>query len=568
VETEAGDEVAPWLLTHDEIDEPVQRVFLDLIEEDANVIDLGCHLGVFALPAAAAGANVTAVDAAPRHVELVARAAERNGFDRLETVNAAIGSTGGVDFIERSIHGRVWVEGDPVSPTVTVPSITVDELVAARGWEGVDLVKLDIEGLERAALAGMRGIFAAGQRPALVIEINATTLPLFGASTYDLRRDLELLGYVLYLVDDLRPGTLVEAGSRSLQPEAASNYLAVPRLPARLRDRWRVEGAFGRRAAVARLLDQATSEAPGYRLHAARLLLDHPELAGVCAVVGPAVAALGLDLEPGVAELRPSENGTRPVVFADGDALPETIAAWVAGVAARERVEELPRLQPLPLRADEDALADVSLVAVRGELLGVMADDPRAGRLLVRTLAGLTDVVDGELDVVGRRVLLTPLDGLAEVQLTVGENVAVVAAAAGGHVAQARERAFDLAVHAGVKDRLDVPLGRLSANEIARVVVGAAVACGADDLVLLLDGLPVLDDVAFREWLHARVAELLARGGTIVQVAADPAAFLVPPRRIAWFDRGRTSAFGHAESVADAYQRRRLSLDAERSPVA
>ena len=90
IDPDAGDPVAAWFLEHSWIDEPVQRAFLGLVQEGSRVLDLGCHLGTFSLPAAALGAEVIAVDANPRHVELLREAARQNGFERLDVVHAAI----------------------------------------------------------------------------------------------------------------------------------------------------------------------------------------------------------------------------------------------------------------------------------------------------------------------------------------------------------------------------------------------------------------------------------------------------------------------------------------------
>src|SRR3954453_14330488 len=121
------DPIVPWLLEHDWIDEPVQRVFLALVEPGARVLALGSPLGVFALPAAALGAEVLAVDANARHVELLSGAARRNGFeDRLGGGCAAdTGGPGPVAFGERSVHGHLRVDSDGAAPTVTVPGLAV-----------------------------------------------------------------------------------------------------------------------------------------------------------------------------------------------------------------------------------------------------------------------------------------------------------------------------------------------------------------------------------------------------------------------------------------------------------
>src|SRR4051812_25580697 len=137
VAPDEDDPVVPWLLEHDWIDEPVQRAFQTLVAPGMRVLDGGSHLGVFSLPAAALGAEVLAVDANARHVELLSGAARRNGFeDRLEAVCAAITERSGpVAFVERSVHGHLRVDSDGAAATVTVPGLTVPELLARRGWD-------------------------------------------------------------------------------------------------------------------------------------------------------------------------------------------------------------------------------------------------------------------------------------------------------------------------------------------------------------------------------------------------------------------------------------------------
>ena len=54
------------------------------------VVDLGAHVGTVALPLAALGARVLAVEASPRNVMLLRAAALRNRFELLEVVHAAI----------------------------------------------------------------------------------------------------------------------------------------------------------------------------------------------------------------------------------------------------------------------------------------------------------------------------------------------------------------------------------------------------------------------------------------------------------------------------------------------
>src|SRR5258708_33005868 len=75
IDPAAGDVIAPWLLGHGWLDEPVQRAFLRLVEPGARGAGLRSHLGTFSLPAAAPGPHGISVDGAPAHGRLPRAAA-------------------------------------------------------------------------------------------------------------------------------------------------------------------------------------------------------------------------------------------------------------------------------------------------------------------------------------------------------------------------------------------------------------------------------------------------------------------------------------------------------------
>jgi FkbM family methyltransferase len=277
IDPAASDPVGAWLQTHDTIDEPVMRLFLQLVAPGARVVDLGAHLGTFSLPAAGHGAEVLAVDASPQHVRLLQLAAERNGFKSLQAVNAAIAhDSGHVRFIEQSIHSTIWQPEDGKITTISVPTATVDGLLDRRGWDTVDVIKMDIEGAEAAALRGMRRLLARRQRPAIVFECNGTMLPRQASSTHALKQTIAALGYELLLIDHLRPGRLVEQNQESVQTECVCDYLAVAERPPDLERSWIIEPPFCREQTVKRLLDVAFGPHAPYRDYAIRTMAHGP----------------------------------------------------------------------------------------------------------------------------------------------------------------------------------------------------------------------------------------------------------------------------------------------------
>jgi hypothetical protein len=66
-------------------------------------------------------------------------------------------------------------EGDAHS--VTVPVTTLDEFVREHALPGLDVVKLDIEGAELEAIAGMTEVLSAARRPVVLCELHPPLTP-------------------------------------------------------------------------------------------------------------------------------------------------------------------------------------------------------------------------------------------------------------------------------------------------------------------------------------------------------------------------------------------------------
>jgi FkbM family methyltransferase len=568
VDAGAGDPVANWVLEHGWIDEPVQRVFLGLIEPGMRVLDLGCHLGSFALPAAGLGASVVAVDANRSHVDLLNEAAARNGFWQLHAVHRAISdSLESVAFVERSIHGHVGLPGEyEEDALVWVEPTTVDALLEDRGWDDVELIKLDIEGLESVALGGMTALYARGSRPTMVFECNASTLPRFGSSICALREKFVELGYELLLIDHLRPGVLVEADAFSVQPECVCDYVAVSERPARLGQLWRIEPPFTREQTQSRLLDTAAGEGGGYRAYAASVFVHGPAWLRSRGDSAPLRRALEADLEAVVRQAadptreRPDvlEHALTPEPRAGGR--PPDIAVWARGLCIRPGVEELERApgheHAVPI---ELLLEDASFHVRAGQLVGVVSDRPEASSALLRVLAGTERAWSGELDSAAPAVLLARVGDGLEPALSVAENITAYAAFLGCAVAEAERRCMHVATIAGVSDGIARKLEELDAAAVAGLALVTALECTTPRL-LLLDRMPPITSEPLRSWLTARTWQLRQAGVAVVQVVSEPGSLLAPAQRLLWVTGGRIVADGHPSSVLEARWRARLGL--------
>lgn len=100
------------------------------------------------------------------------------------------------------------VPGDAPPGSRQIKVVRLDELAEIRTLNRLDAVKIDIEGAELQALRGMRDTLLR-HRPALLLEVHPTYLPLYGDSVGTLHAFLAELGYLWVVVE---PGPPAEEG--------------------------------------------------------------------------------------------------------------------------------------------------------------------------------------------------------------------------------------------------------------------------------------------------------------------------------------------------------------------
>jgi FkbM family methyltransferase len=204
------------------------------VSPGARVLDLGAHIGGFAMSAAALGYRVLAVEASPRNVQLLEAARSHNGFDGLHIEPAAIGDhEGEVRFQANGPWGQV--ASAAADGSVRVPLTTIDAVLAGHGWSSADFVKLDVEGYEARALQGAARLLGGPDAPPVFFESNRSTLAAFGETPESLRAAFLDHGYTVYHV---RQGVLVPVRTGERQQRVCIDYLACKRVPADL-EAWR-----------------------------------------------------------------------------------------------------------------------------------------------------------------------------------------------------------------------------------------------------------------------------------------------------------------------------------------
>ncbi len=111
-----------------------------------------------------------------------------------------------------------------------VRTISLDEYAREQAISRIDLVKLDIEGCELAALRGMRELLSHCQITYLYVEINPFLLQRLLVKPETIKMYLASFGYKLYKLSSRRP---VPISPHTPEPQLC-NVLAVSPEQARL----------------------------------------------------------------------------------------------------------------------------------------------------------------------------------------------------------------------------------------------------------------------------------------------------------------------------------------------
>jgi len=240
LQTDSEDDITTDLLNNRFELPPHYYFLLDVFPIGARVLDLGAHIGTFSLFAAANGYQVLSVEASPLNCSLLNKSLQINKFNNGKSINAAVSDHSGVlEFVQAGPYGAVKNQFMSNSlKTISVPAITVDSILELEGWEHVELIKMDIEGSEVAAIHGMEHLLSQKDGPAILYESNGYTLGFFGLTPQDLTAAMETFGYRCYFLQnkDLFPIT-----SSDPQYACVADCLAIKQMPAGINNKWRIQ---------------------------------------------------------------------------------------------------------------------------------------------------------------------------------------------------------------------------------------------------------------------------------------------------------------------------------------
>jgi len=184
----------------------------NLLKPDDTFFDIGANIGEFTLFVAKRVplGNVYSFEPAEELFDRLSSNVVRNDFANVHLFQYALSDKEGETelyepttrfsdgSINAGLHSLYGNENDSTSESVSVT--TLDDFVDHQGLEGIDLIKMDIEGSELRALRGGARTLRRFS-PKLIIEVNASTCRRAGYEQQDILIYLRTFGYRFQRID-------------------------------------------------------------------------------------------------------------------------------------------------------------------------------------------------------------------------------------------------------------------------------------------------------------------------------------------------------------------------------
>ena len=248
-----------------------------------------------------------------------------------------------------------------------------------------------------------------------------------------------------------------------------------------------------------------------------------------------------------------TEVGNRPTVVVDDVHLTYRIKGRHGkGGAPALAKQMLTRRTPLGQR-EVHAVRGVSLVAWRGEAIGLIGPNGSGKSTLLRAIAGLMPPSAGAIYTEGEPSLLGVSAALMT-EMTGERNIVLGCLAMGMTPAEVKETYDSIVEFSGIGEFVSLPMSSYSSGMAARLRF--AIAAAKTHEVLLIDEALATGDAEFRRRSEVRIHEMRADAGTVFLVSHGLGIVRETCDRAIWLEHGRVVVDGDAESVVDAYEAR------------
>lgn len=190
------------------------RDFVDEVDEEDVVYDIGANTGLYSLFAGQRCTNgeVVSFEPYPPNVDLLKRDVRRNGLRNVEIVEAALSdSVGTVEFSQPAEtdagFGSSVISPDGSGTTVGVPTTTGDRLISEGEIPEPNVVKIDVEGAEPCVIDGLEDALSSPTCRTVYCEVHLPgvagrpSVRDFGSTAAEVRDRLAGFGFSIGELD-------------------------------------------------------------------------------------------------------------------------------------------------------------------------------------------------------------------------------------------------------------------------------------------------------------------------------------------------------------------------------
>lgn len=196
-------------MANDDYEPGVTRLFEKLIEPGMVIVDVGAHIGYYSLIAAKKTSpmgKVYSFEPAPSNYNILVKNIALNEYQNILPVQKAISDISGIasfflhrDTVAHSLHPTTLGRG---KKTIKVETASLDDFFEHESWPHVHLIKMDIEGAEKAALTGMAKLIEKNPKMSLLLEFVPQIQKNVGINPHDLINTIRTFGFTIQRITD------------------------------------------------------------------------------------------------------------------------------------------------------------------------------------------------------------------------------------------------------------------------------------------------------------------------------------------------------------------------------
>ncbi|HEV7684546.1 MAG TPA: FkbM family methyltransferase [Pyrinomonadaceae bacterium] len=189
----------------------VTAIVRETLKPGMTFVDVGANWGYFTLLAAGLvgrSGQVLALEPDPRLVKTLSDNVTRSGLEQVTVLPFAAGAEAGTltlaGYDEREENfglSRIIPNGNGSPQTFQVKADSLDNILAAQNVSEIDLLKMDIEGAEGLAIAGLQRSLAQHKVKRLLLELHPAQLVELGGHHQLITNQLQAAGYQGWNID-------------------------------------------------------------------------------------------------------------------------------------------------------------------------------------------------------------------------------------------------------------------------------------------------------------------------------------------------------------------------------